>query len=259
MLLTVAAFIFYSCEKTDDSVIDPSFASPLLSDPVKSMDTVYTTSATPVISLATSVTVNLNGGAPINSVTCNVTDPAGNILGRINLSDNGASPDTSAGDGKYSGLINITNINCLIVGAYQLDYVAENSSGLFSNLIISDFNVVNTAAQAPVIASTNLPDSVVRPMPGDSTLLTISVNVTDADGLCDIRDVAFVAVRPNGVVLPAIPMFNNGNGQFIFSNYVAYSTDPTSYGYFKYTFTARDNSNLSSTPVTDSIKFVQPF
>jgi hypothetical protein len=139
-----------------------------------------------------------------------------------------------------------------------MEFVAENNSGLFSNLITSDFRVVNTVDIPPVITNTNLPDSVVRPLPGDSTLLTISVNVSDPDGLCDIKNVTFVTVRPNGVTLPPIPMFNEGNGQFAFSNYVSFSSDPSSYGYFKYTFTASDNSDSLSSPVADSIKFVQP-
>ena len=171
--------------------------------------------------------------------------------------DNGVPPDTNANDSRYTASININNIQCLLVGNYVLEYVAENNSQLFSNLITSNISVINTAAVAPVITSTNLPDSVERPAL-DSTLLTISVNVNDPDGLCDIKNVTFVTTRPNGVVFPPIPMFNNGNGQFTFSNYVRASSDPTSYGYFKYKFTARDNSDSLSAPVTDSIKFVYP-
>jgi len=171
--------------------------------------------------------------------------------------DNGVPPDSNSNDGRYIVTVNISNIQCLIVGNYRLEYVAENNSGLFSNLITSGIRVINTDNLPPVITGTNLPDSVVRPLV-DSTLLTISINVTDPNGLCDLKDVTFSTVRPNGELIPPQPMFYNGNGQFIFSNYVRNSSDPTSYGYFKYTFIARDNSNLLSAPVTDSIKFVQP-
>jgi hypothetical protein len=174
------------------------------------------------------------------------------------MTDNGTSGDTNSGDGIYTTTINITNISCLLVGNYTIEYVAKNNSGLYSNTIISGLKVVNTNISPPVITSTNLPDSVVRPSPGDSALLTISINVNDPDGLCDLKDASFVTVRPNGVTLPSIPMFNDGNGLFSFSAYVSYSSDPTSYGYFKYTFTARDRSNILSSPVTDSIKFIQP-
>ncbi|MDQ3020703.1 MAG: hypothetical protein M3R36_09045 [Bacteroidota bacterium] len=253
----IASVIFYSCEENNDAIIDPTFSSPLISQPYKSKDTIFTTSSSPLINLITSISVNLNEGSPIESVISTVVDPDGDILGTFNMLDDGTSGDTIAGDSKYTTTINITNIECLLVGGYTIQFIAENNSGLFSNLIVSGLDVVNSANQPPVITNSNLPDSVVRPLQGDSTLLSISINVTDSDGLCDLRDASFVTKRPNGVELPPIPMFNNGNGQFIFAAYVGYSADPTSFGYFKYTFTARDRSGIFSNPVKDSIKFVQ--
>lgn len=253
-----SVFLLSSCEEESDEIIDPSFASPLISDLRLSEDTVFTTSTSPLINFIVRVNANDNGGTAIDDINCTVTDPSGVTAGVFSLADNGTAPDSVAGDKIYSAAVNISNIQCLLVGIYKTDVIAQNASGLFSNLISSSLRVVNTANQPPVVVSTNLPDSVVRPGPSqDSVLLTITVNVNDPDGPCDIRDVSFVTVRPNGVTLPAIPMFNSGQGVFSFSNYVFYSADPTSYGYFKYTFTARDNSNLLSAPVKDSIKFVQ--
>lgn len=254
----IAAFIFYSCEENNDNVIDPSISAPIISGPYQSADTVFTTSSSPLINFIVSLNVNENGGSSLKSVKCSVKDPNGVSIGNFNMADNGVLPDTSSGDNRFTSTVNISGIQCLLVGNYALEFLAENNSGLFSNLITSGFRVINSANQPPVIISTNLPDSVVRPLPGDSALLTISIQVNDPDGLCDIKDVTFVTRRPNGVIFAPIPMYNNQNGQFEFSNYVAYSTDPTSYGYFKYTFTARDNSNILSIPVADSIKFVQP-
>ena len=253
----ITAFSFYSCEEDDTAVIDPSISSPVILNPYQSEDTVFTTSASPLINFMVAVSVNTNDGSSINNVTCTVKDPNGVIAGQFNMLDNGTPPDSNSNDSRYTGTVNINNIECLLVGNYIVEFLAQNNSQLYSNLITSSVNVINTAVQPPVIVSTNLPDSVVRPAI-DSTLLTISVTVNDPDGLCDIKDVTFVTTRPNGVVFPPIPMFNNGNGQFIFSNYVRASSDPTSYGSFKYSFTARDNSNLLSAPVTDSIKFVYP-
>lgn len=230
----------------------------MISNPYQNPDTVFTTSSSPVINLNTSVTVNVNGGTPLNFVSCSVKNPQEVLIGQFLMSDNGINPDTVSGDGIYSVSVSISNIQCLLVGKYSIEYLAENNSGLFSNLITSDFRVVNSANQPPFIISASLPDSVIRPLPGDSSLLTISVNAGDPDGLCDIKDVTFVTVRPNGVTLPPIPMYNNQNGQFTFSNYVSFSSDPSSYGYFKYTFTVKDNSGVSGTPLTDSIKFIQP-
>ncbi len=255
----VTALFISSCEENNDAVIDTSISAPIMLDPYVSSDSVFTTSSNPVINFNTSVSVNINNGSSIKSVTCTVKDPDRNVIGQYNLLDNGVSPDSTANDGVYSAAVNVTGINCLLVGTYGLEYVAENNSGLFSNLLTDDIKVVNSANVPPLIISTNLPDSVVRPLPGDSALLTISIDVVDPDGLCDLKDATFTTIRPDGQPIPAIPMFNNGNGQFLFANYVTYSTNPTSYGYYKYTFTARDRSNLLSIPVTDSIKFVSPF
>ena len=230
----------------------------MISGQFQSLDTVQTTSSSPLITFYTSVTADRNGGQQISSVTLLINDPENTELATINLTDNGTLPDTTAGDGKYSAIVSISNISCLLVGNYGLEYIAVNSTGLYSNLITSEIYVKNTANVPPVIAGTNLPDSIVRPLPGDSLLLTISVNVNDADGLCDLKEVTFVTERPNGVILPAIPMFYNGNGEFLFSNYVLPSSDPSSFGYFKYTFTPKDRSNVSGNPVKDSIKFVMP-
>jgi hypothetical protein len=245
----MAAGIFYSCEENNDAVIDSSISAPLISGPFLSNDTVFTTSASPDINFTTAINVNTNDGSSITSVTCTVFDPNGLNAGIFNLSNNGS--------GTYSANINISGISCLLVGNYKLEYIAQNASLLYSNLVTANLRVINTDNLPPVIVSTNLPDSVIRPST-DSTLLTISVNVSDPNGVCDIKDVTFVTTRPNGVVFPPIPMFNNGNGEFVFSNYVRESADPTAYGYFKYAFTARDNSNLLSATVTDSIKFVYP-
>ncbi|MEO6693713.1 MAG: hypothetical protein ABIY50_06905 [Ignavibacteria bacterium] len=229
----------------------------MISNNFQSLDSILTTSTSPVINFLTSVSVNTNEGTSVRNVVCSVIDPAGNILGQFNMSDSGSPPDTNSNDGRYVVTVNISNITCLLVGNYRLEYIAENNSGLFSNLITSDLRVINSDNQPPVITGTNLPDSIVRPLT-DSTLLTISINVSDPNGICDLKNVTFITTRPNGIELPPIPMFYEGNGQFSFSNYVRNSSDPSSYGYFKYRFTARDNSNLLSPPAFDSIKFVQP-
>lgn len=234
------------------------FASPLISDPVTTPDTIFTTSSSPAVNFQTSISVTTNNGSEISSVSVTIFDPLGNEMGTFPMNSSNSLSDISNGSGNYSANINLTGISCLIVGNYSLEYVAVNEAHLNSNTILSELKVVNTANQPPVIASTNLPDSVVRPSPGDSVLLTISMNATDPDGLCDLKSASFVTVRPNGVTLPPIPMLYDNNGRFSFSAYVYYSSDPTSYGYFKYTFTAKDRSDVLSSPVTDSIKFLQP-
>jgi hypothetical protein len=250
--------IISSCEKMNDTVIDPTYFSPVVSNPQRSTDSVRTTSSNPVINFSTSISVNVNQGSPIAGVNAYLFLPDGIMIDSVSLNDNGVSPDVTANDGIYSGSFNITNIQCLIVGSYKIDYLAVNTEGLFSNLISSTLPVVNTENLPPVIVSTNLPDSVIRPATGVNPFpLTISINATDPDGLCDLYLATIRAFRPNGNFIGNINMNNQGNGLFSFTSLVEQATD-TTVGYYKYYFRVYDNSNISSSEVLDSIKFVHP-
>jgi hypothetical protein len=255
----LSGVLFYSCEKKDDSIIDPVYNSPTISGAYISKDTVFTNSVSPVIGFNTSVKVDLNGGDQVSSVTCKIYLTNGIVLDSIKLFDNGILPDSIGGDGRYSGTFNITNIQCLQVGIYQVQYFAQNRSGLFSNIISKNLPVVNGTNLAPVLSNPILPDSVVRPVSG-SFDITLTMTVIDADGECDINSVFFDAYRPSGYHIGnvSIPMSRGINNTYTFTNPVLPAVPDSLYGYFKYVFRAYDNSNTFSNIITDSIKFVRP-
>jgi len=249
--------VFWSCEKKNDSIIDPSYQSPVISSPYRSTDSVFTTSASPLISFSTSILVSPNGGSGIKTVICKVYDINGLLLNTFNMSDNGIPPDSTSGDGRYSVNVLINNISCLIVGNYNIQYIATNNDGIASNLISSTFYVKNTANQVPVLSNPNLPDSVVRPVTGQFDL-TITIDATDPDGPCDIYQVYFDAYRSTGFYIGRVPMTHGNNNTFTFTNPVLPADPDSSYGYFKYYFRALDNSGALSAIFKDSIKFVRP-
>ena len=255
MFLTAAVFL--SCEKESDNIIDPTYISPLVSNLYKSKDTVLTTSLSPLIDLNISLSVSSNGGSGIERVECKVNFPDGSPAGLFNLVDNGVFPDSTSGDGRYTCNLKFINISCLVVGQYTFSVYAYNTDNLISNQINSAFLVINTQNLPPVIANTDLPDSVVRPVTGQFDL-TIKATVTDTNGACDIHEVYFDAYRPNGLYIGRIPMSNSGNNLYTFTNPVLPSAADSSYGYFKYLFQATDKSNAQSVVVADSIKFVRP-
>ncbi len=258
LIVISVIFILNSCEKKDNTIIDPCCRAPYISNFFKSTDTVFTTSFNPQIILSVSVNVDVNGGSPIKSVVCRVLFPDNSIAGNFSLSDNGNLPDSVSGDGKYSGTINITNISCLLVGQYTINLYAENTDGYISNQINSYFKVVNTDNYPPYISSLNLPDSVIRPISGFINL-TIEATANDTNGFCDIKTVQFDAYRPNGNFIGRFEMTKSNNfGLFSYTAPVGASTADSSFGYFKYFFQAIDNSNAVSTIVKDSIKFVRP-
>ncbi|MGC8859280.1 MAG: hypothetical protein ACP5P3_09250 [Ignavibacteria bacterium] len=257
LIASIFTFVLSSCEKKDDSVIDSNFLNPVVSDIYLSTDTILTNSTSPTIQLVTSAKVTENGGAAIKSVSCKVFDAKGSLIGTFLMQDNGQIPDSIVGDGRYSANININNISCLIVGQYSIQYIAENTSGITSDLLTRTFNVIDTANQPPIISNPNLPDSVVRPSSG-SFDLTISVDVTDPDGECDVALVYFDAFRPTGSYIGRNSMVKTGTIKYSFTAPVFPATADSSYGYYKYHFQAIDNSGALSPLVIDSIKFVRP-
>jgi hypothetical protein len=255
----IAVFLLFlvflwSCEKTDDTVIDPSYDSPVIVSAFKSADTIYTTSGTPVISLNVTAYISENNGSPLKSAICSVFNPLNGGAGNFNLAYQGDSASLK----KYSGTINLTGISCLLVGNYKLQFVAENETGLSSNQINLGFYVKNTANVPPLITGTNMPDSVVRPVSGQFDL-TLLLTLNDADGLCDIKEVYFDAYRPTGNQIPGrIPMFYLNDSTYTFTNPVTPAVPDSLYGYYKYHFFAVDRSDAVSIGVWDSIKFVRP-
>ncbi len=249
----IAGIIMYSCEKKNDSVIDPSYDSPVITNLVRTPDTVKTNSGSPVISFYVSVQADINNGAPLSGVTCTVLDPNSASLGTYNLA---YIKDTATGK-KFAATITTGTVSCLLVGNYTIQVIAANEKGLNSNMIGSEFHVMNTSNHAPVLSNPSIPDSVVRPLSG-SFNLTLSLTATDPDGHCDIAFVYMDAYRPSGNFIGRYAMNYDGNNVYSYTNTVTYAVPDSSYGFYKYFFTAIDRSELSSAVYKDSIKFVRP-
>lgn len=255
LMAVAVVFAVYSCEKKSDSVIDPSYDSPVIVSVTKSTDTVSTTSGSPIIAFDLTAVVSENGGGAIASVDCKLIDPLGGVAATFGLN---YVQEVSEGK-KYAKSVSVSGISCLLVGGYTVQLTAKNEAGLFSSVVNSPLYVKNTANVSPVVVSTNLPDSVVRPVSGQVDL-TILANVTDADGSCDLKEVYFDAYRPSGFIIPGgpIPMTLFSGSEWRFTNPVGASTADSSYGYFRYHFFAKDRTGAVSVGVWDSIKFVRP-
>ena len=262
-------FIFGSCEKKDDTIIDPTYYSPIISGSYKSIDTVFTSSATPAISFSVSVSVDENNGGSIKSVTCKVIAPDNLTVWTFQMNDNGILPDSIANDRRYSCNVSITDIQCLLIGAYGIQLIAENTSGLISNTILLSIPVVNQINQPPVLSNLLAPDSIHVPVSGQLNNV-LSLVATDPDGKCDIRNVYFKSFKPDGS--PS----NNGNPIYLYddgdiplhgdttandSRYsciIAITSAQTTLGPFKFVYEAFDNSNAQSQQLIDTIYVVQP-
>lgn len=260
--------ILTSCEKTNDSVIDPSYKSPLLSNPYKSKDTVFTTSSTPVINLVSSVSVNTNDGGEIKSVTCKVYAPDNTLMATYPMKDDGSAPDTVSGDGRYSCQINITNINCLLTGQYSVQLIAENTAGLVSNQINSTVLVVMTNNQAPIVWGLTSPDSIAIPTSGIN-VTTLVINALDSNGYCDIKRVFFNSYRPDSSITGGSPFAMYDDGDIInhgdttaadgkFSLIIKIESTQTTTGWYTFKYQAEDNSGLHSNQYIGRINIYRP-
>lgn len=262
------SILIYSCEKTDDTVIDPILKAPILSDLYKSKDTVFTASTAPVINLNTSVAVSTNEGGEIKSVTCKILTPQNTVLATYTMNDNGSLPDSVSGDGRYSCTINVTDITCLLVGQYSIQFLAENAEGLISNQINSSIPVVMTNNTAPIVSGLFAPDSIAIPVSG-SSISTLSVFALDSNGYCDIKRVFFNSYRPDSTITGGSPftMYDDGNipehgdttaGDGRFSLIIQITSAQTTTGWYTFKYQAEDNSSLLSNQLTERIYIYRP-
>jgi hypothetical protein len=268
VFFVMTGIFFTSCEKSNDSVIDPSYKSPILSNPFKSKDTVFTNSSAPIINLFSSVSVNPNEGGDIKSVTCKVLSPENTVLATYNMADDGVLPDSVSGDLRYSCEINITNISCLLVGQYSIQLLAENTAGLLSSQINSSFYTVMTNNIAPVVSNLYAPDSIAIPSSG-LVINTLSVFAIDSNGYCDIKRVFFNSFRPDSSITGGSPfnMFDDGDilahgdsvaGDGRFSLIIQIASTQTTIGWYTFKYQAEDNSGFLSNQYVGRIYIYRP-
>lgn len=200
--------------------------------------------------------MNVTSQNPVSSVTATVFNPLNEAAGVFTLSD--------AGSGVYTGNITLTGISCLLVGNYKIQFVAEDELGLFSNLVVNNLPVVNTANQAPTVSGLIAPDTVIIPPTGENVYV-LSVLTNDPDGYCDLSKVEFSSFRPDGSQTNngnPFPMFDDGNieahGDTIafdsrFSEKIRILSTNNITGYFTFKYKATDRSGVSSIELVDSI------
>ncbi len=262
LFLFISAFLFNSCEKEDDSVIDPTLYFPQILNAFVSPDTNFTP---PIVEIIVAVVTSQE---PVKSVIATLSDPDNNQIRVYELKDDGVAPDTAAGDGHFTAQINETQ-NCRIVGFYNIEFVAENVSGLKSNTFIQSFYVKQVNNQIPFISSLSIiPDSIRINTSGE---FIFTLRAFDPNGQCDIGRVFYLGSRPDGSSLTPQDLFDDGSCCLI-GNPPSYSGDafagdsvytrkffgaPDQLGYYVYRLRAVDRSGDTSLILSDSIYVFQ--
>lgn len=260
LFLIFSAFLINSCEKKDDSVIDPTLYFPQILNAFISPDTNFTA---PINEIIVAVVTSQE---PVKNVMATLSDPDNNQVRVYELKDNGVSPDTTAGDSHFTAQINETQ-NCRIAGYYNVEFVAENESGLKSNTIIQSFYVKQVNNQPPLISDLIMPDSLQRPGSGVN-LAFMQIKAIDPNGQCDVKVSYFISRRPDGT------LGNQGNPIYLYDDgdiplhgdttagdtkySVIIKIEPTNQlGYYLFTYNAKDRSDSLSNTLKDSV-YVYP-
>ncbi len=249
----------YSCEKDDNSVIDPVLHFPLI------------TSSYYTPQIINSDTVGVLAGATVESIDAvekvevKFYDYSTNVLVTALLKDDGVYPDTAAGDSKYTGFVNYV-FDCRQVGAHKIEFLATSTAGLTSNPIQNTVNIIRSPNQPPITSNIVIvPDSIQVNTPA---FFIFMITAIDPNGPCDIAKVFYTGFRPNGVPLStSVELFDDGSCCPI-GNSTATSGDttandskftrstfgaPTETGYYRYFLKAVDRTGDTSNILTDSI------
>ncbi len=249
----------YSCEKDSIDIIDPilhfpSITSKYYTPQIINSDTVG------IIAGATVVSED-----PVEKVEFKFYDLGNNVLTVARLKDDGVYPDTTAGDEKYTGILNYV-FDCRQVGAHKVEFLATNVSGLTSNPTQDNVNIIRFPNALPIASGIIIsPDSI---QVNNTSFFIFMITAIDPNGSCDIAKVFYTGFRPNGVPLTTslelyddggcciLPPFNATSGDTTandskFTRKFFGSTTET--GYYRYFLRAVDRSDDTSNILTDSI------
>ncbi|HEX9615383.1 MAG TPA: choice-of-anchor X domain-containing protein [Bacteroidota bacterium] len=256
----VLVFFLGSCEPGGDSVIDYVLPSPVLvsgsvSPTIINTDTINVgPERLPEDVLPLSLVARLNVKHSGNPVTVRFfvyeNRPSSPISEGL-LYDDGTLPDSTASDSTFSGLVQFQIVRSDI-GTISVELVAE-ANGLQSSSLLHTITI-ERLNQPPVLSKLQAPDTVHT---GEETSFVITVNVSDSDGLADIKSVT--RRTPSNLVLPLNDSGANGDvaaGDGVFTETVAL-TPPPPPGPYQFTFQALDRSNASSNLIMHTIIVMQ--
>lgn len=258
----ILGVIFISCEKDDNSVIDPLLKFPRI-DTASFTPTTYDSDTINGVA-----TAKVSSEDAVKQVSVTLFNPDGAGEGAFLLKDDGVSPDVTAGDGIYSGRV-IHPRDCRFVGDWKGEFIAETEAGLFSNNYNNTFVVINSGNLPPVLSSIIIyPDSLHY---GDSSYFVFQVTAIDPNKSCDILEVFYTGFDPNGGALTKrnlyddgscciLPPFNSTSGDTTANdNKFArkFFGTPTLQGYYRYFIRAIDRTGDTSNVLADSI-YVYP-
>ena len=264
---TVLAPIFLlalvsGCTKQSGGVLDPSGIPPFVGGAAAYPDTVKMKSLPQSNGILT-VTIRAQArlirqagsadvaGVNVGVIASGTTDPFLTVA----LHDDGSSPDSVAGDGVYTALIQFT-IPRSASGVYLLKFVATDVQGFVSNSVETPLFMVRDN-HAPVLSNLVAPDSAMVPVGGTAVIL-LYIRATDYDGQADITQVFFRSLDSSDPT-QKFTMNNDGSvpgtvpGDSTYAITVKAPDGPTVRKTYRFAFQAVDTFGDTSATILHSI------
>lgn len=210
LFILIVSIIYFGCEKDYDSVVDQSPAV----FQVTSVRTIDSVRYLPGDSLVL-ISISFLSSNDIKDVFTDIYSSAGNKLNSspFRLYDNGniQNGDFTAGDNTFSNKFPLSQF--YPNGIYSIQYYVQDKNNKTKQVAIQTFKYDNGQTNiAPVISNSIIdPDTLVVT---DTTVIQISVQAEDQNGLSDIESVYFKVYKPDGTTNNnKVELFDSGNIQ----------------------------------------------
>jgi hypothetical protein len=248
IILISAIFFMYGCEKEYNSITEPAdYDYQVISVSSFEEFRYFPNDSTRAIRI-TFNTIN-----KIQRVTYNLITPVGNNLY--------TSPKQMILSGGNSFVAELAMSKDYLNGSYTVKYYVTDLSGVTREAALHKFRYSNGFDnQAPVIANPLVtPDTIVVTQ---ETILTVTVEVSDPDGLNDIELVYFISYRPDGTTSGVQTILSDNGigtdvwdevaGDGIFSQRIRVVESVTK-GTWRFEFRARDRGKLYSNTLSYNV------
>jgi hypothetical protein len=265
-LLILLPIVFWGCEKTYDSVVNPKQNNSIQVTNILPVDSVDYLTSDSVLTFA----VTFNSSDQIQDVYFNIISPAGIQVNSspIYLYDDGnlsVHGDSAGADNTFSN--KFTMSNSYINGVYIVKYYVTDIYKTTSFISAQNFVFDNGKDRfAPVISNLDLPDSVAI-----GQTFSFSVMAVDSNGQGDIEMVYYELYKPDGSQVVnsqgvfQFPLFDDGQTSTdgdVTANDSTYTVlltfpfgQPT--GNWRFEFQAIDRTNLLSNKIIQNLNLTQ--
>lgn len=265
-LLILLPVLFWGCEKTYDSVINPRQSNSVRVTRISSIDSVNYLTSDSVLTFS----ISFSSSDQIQSVFFNVVSPTGLPVnsGTINLFDDGnlsGHGDSTGADNTFSN--KFTMSNSYISGVYIVNYYVTDIYKATNYVSAQNFVFDNGKNKfPPVLSNLDLPDTV-----NTGQTFAFSVLAVDSNGYDDIEMVYYELFRPDGSQVTnsqgvfQFPLFDDGQtatdgdvtaNDSTFTVILNFPSGQPS-GSWRFEFQAIDRANLLSNKIIQNVELIQ--